>query len=86
MSIYETFATVEDEGRLQVVGVPFASGTEVQITISPKWRDEVEITPPDDEVLAAARERLRELFRTTTGFRNTPRIPREELYDRGRLC
>lgn len=36
MNTYETSATVEDEGRIQVVGVPFAAGTEVQITISLK--------------------------------------------------
>jgi hypothetical protein len=36
MSTYETSATVEEQGRVQVVGVPFAAGTEVQVTISPK--------------------------------------------------
>ena len=36
MNIYETSATVEDQGRVQIVGVPFAAGTQVEITISPK--------------------------------------------------
>ena len=36
MSTFETSATVEDQGRVQVVGVPFAPGTEVEVTISPK--------------------------------------------------
>jgi hypothetical protein len=36
MSIFETSATVQEQGRVQVVGVPFAPGTEVEITISPK--------------------------------------------------
>jgi plasmid stability protein len=40
----------------------------------------------DDGVgLAAARERMEELFRTVTGFRMGPKIPREDLYDRGRV-
>lgn len=84
MNTYETSATVEDQGRVQVVGVPFAAGTEVQITISAKGLD-VETTPLADETLTAARDRVRELLRTIKGFRNSPRIPREELYERGRL-
>ncbi len=36
MSTYETSATVEEQGRVQVVGVPFTAGTQVQVTISPK--------------------------------------------------
>lgn len=39
----------------------------------------------DDELLAAARLRMQELFRTVSGFRDASKIPREELYDRGRL-
>ena len=85
MKTYETSATVEDQGEVRVAGVPFAPGTEVQITISPKLRSENEVTPPEDEALAAARNRMRELFRTIKGFRNSPRIPREELYERGHL-
>ena len=36
MKTYETSATVEDQGRVQVVGVPFAAGTQVEVSISPK--------------------------------------------------
>ena len=36
MKAYETSATVEGEGQLRVAGVPFAPGTEVEVTISPK--------------------------------------------------
>lgn len=36
MNTYETSATVEDKGRVQVAGVPFAPGTEVEVMISPK--------------------------------------------------
>ena len=85
MNTYETSATVEDQGQIRVTGVPFAPGTEVEISISPKLRSEQEVMTPDDEALAASRARMRELFHTITGFRNTPRIPREELYERGRL-
>jgi hypothetical protein len=85
MNTYETSATVEEQGRVILAGVPFAPGTEVEITISPKLRSEDGVTPPDDEALAAWRDRMRELFRTIKGFRNSPRIPREELYERGRF-
>ena len=36
MQTYETSATVEEQGRVQIGGVPFAAGTQVQVTISPK--------------------------------------------------
>jgi hypothetical protein len=85
MRIYETSATVQEQGRVVVAGVPFAPGTEVEITISPKRQAADEVTPADDAALAAARGRMRELFRTIKGFRNSPRIPREELYERGSL-
>ena len=85
MSSFATFATVEEQGRVLVAGVPFAPGNEVEVTISPKVRSEDKPTAPDDKALAASRERMRELFRTIKGFRNSPRIPREELYERGRL-
>ena len=46
---YETSATVEDRGQVRVAGVPFAPGTEVAVTISPRARSGAEPTPPDDE-------------------------------------
>lgn len=36
MDRYETFTTVQDKGEVRVSGVPFAPGTEVEVTISPK--------------------------------------------------
>lgn len=36
MDTYETSATVKDQGRLEVVGVPFAPGTQVEVSISAK--------------------------------------------------
>lgn len=68
-----------------MAGVPFAPGTEVEVTISPKLPSGDRVTPSDDAALAAARDRMRDLFRTIRGFRNSPRIPRKELYERGRL-
>jgi hypothetical protein len=85
MNTYETSATVRDQGEVRVAGVPFAPGTEVEVSISPKVRSENEVTPSEDQAITAARDRMRELFRTIKGFRNSPRIPREELYERGRL-
>lgn len=42
-------------------------------------------TEQEEARLAAARTRMRELFRTVRGFRLSPAIPREELYERGSL-
>jgi hypothetical protein len=36
MSTFETSTTVQPLGDVRVVGVPFAPGTEVEVTISPK--------------------------------------------------
>ena len=85
MNTYETTATVEEQGRVLVAGVPFAPGTEVEVTISPKVRSADEVTPLDEDALAESRDRMRNLFLTVKGFRNLPRIAREELYERGRL-
>ena len=35
MNTYETTATVEDNGQVHVDGVPFAPGTEVEVTLKP---------------------------------------------------
>lgn len=78
MKTYETFATVEDQGRVYVAGVPFAPGTRVEVVISAK-------APTAADDLTAARARMRELFATVKGFRMAPKIGREDLYDRRRL-
>lgn len=44
MNSYETSATVGEQGRILVAGVPFAPGTEVEISISPKRRSADEFT------------------------------------------
>lgn len=85
MKAYETSATVDEQGLVHVRGVPFAPGTEVAVVLSPMRQSGALVTPSDDNALAAARQRMRELFRTTHGFRNSSRIPREELHERGSL-
>jgi hypothetical protein len=85
MNAYETTATVEDHGQVCVAGVPFEKGTEVEVTISVKARSTDDTARSDEEAWAAARQRMRELLGTVKGFRNSPRIPREELYERGRV-
>jgi hypothetical protein len=85
METYETCATVEEHGRVLVAGVPFAPGTTVEVTISPKRQGDNQVTSAPDAALAAARARMQDLFRTVKGFRNSPRIPREDLYERGSL-
>ncbi|HLN27695.1 MAG TPA: hypothetical protein VK395_08115 [Gemmataceae bacterium] len=57
MNIYETSATVEDQGLVQVVGVPFAAGTQVQVTISPKRLSGEEFTAAWRRVCAELRRR-----------------------------
>lgn len=47
MSNFETSATVQEHGRVLVAGVPFAKGTEVEITISPKTRSNEQSATPD---------------------------------------
>jgi hypothetical protein len=94
MNTFETSATVEEHGQVRVAGVPFAPGTEVEATVTPKEHPDTGRGGEDnavhqkvggDAALAAARDRMRELFQMAAGFRNAPRISREELYDRGRV-
>ncbi|MBI4568000.1 MAG: hypothetical protein HY719_06335 [Planctomycetes bacterium] len=82
MKSYETSATVEDHGRVEVVGVPFAAGAPVEVTISPKVNPDESPADADDDAVAQARARMRKLFRAVKGFRLGGKIPREELYDR----
>jgi hypothetical protein len=51
MSAFETSATVQEQGRVLVSGVPFAPGTEVEVTISPKARSEVDSPHPAGEAV-----------------------------------
>jgi hypothetical protein len=57
MNTYETSATVEDQGRVHVVGVPFATGTQVEVTISLKRRSGEEFAAAWRHVCAVLRSR-----------------------------
>jgi hypothetical protein len=75
MSTYERSAIVEENGRILLAGVPFAPGTEVEVTIK----------PAPNGGPAAATDRAARLFAALDRARNTqPVAPlrREELYDR----
>lgn len=87
MNSFETSATVEDQGRVEVTGLPFAPGTQVHVMISaePGQSEMPAPSAEDGRALAEARARMQELFHTVKGFRMAPKIPREELYDRERL-
>jgi hypothetical protein len=78
MNSYETIATVEDHGQLRLAGVPFATGTEVEVTITPTQNG-------GQDIPAAASDRTTRLFAALDKARNTEPIGplcREELYDR----
>ena len=85
MNIYESFGTVDDHGRVQVTGIPFANGTQVQISITALANTGQAKPDTNGAALAAARARIQELCRTVKGFRMAPKISREELYDRRSL-
>jgi len=70
MNTYETSATVEDQGQVHVSGVPFAPGTEVEVTIAPKRRSA--------EQFAAAWQRLCSDLRGRSGLQN---ITDEDIRD-----
>jgi hypothetical protein len=72
MKTYETSATVEEQGRVLVGGVPFAPGTEVEVTISPKRVAAEDFT--------AAWRRVCEELRARSGLRDiTDDDIREEI-------
>lgn len=75
---YETSATVDEQVRVQLAGVPFAPGTQVEVVISPKSGP----AEADGDSASAARARMRELFASVRGFRMAPKIAREDLYER----
>ncbi len=57
MSTYETSATVGEQGRVFVAGVPFAPGTEVEVTITSKRRSAEEFAVAWRRVSAELRSR-----------------------------
>lgn len=81
MNAYETLATVEEHGQVRLLGVPFAQGTEVEVTVREKSRSgaNAEGANPD-----AGRARMKDLFARVRARNTEPVVPlnREDLYDR----
>ena len=79
MNSFETIATVEDQGHIHVAGVPFAAGTEVEVTVREKVA-----APGNGSTAAEPRVRMRDLFARVRARNTEPVGPlcREELYDR----
>ena len=78
MNAFETIATVDEQGQVRLVGLPFAPGAEVEVTIKPTNKGGLAST-------AEASVRAAELFAALDKARNTEpigRLRREELYDR----
>jgi hypothetical protein len=79
--VYETSATVELNGQVRLVGVPFAPGTHVEVIVSPKRNGDA---IPD----ADAADRVNRLFAALDKARNRQSVgglKREDLYDRNVL-
>jgi hypothetical protein len=78
MKTFETSTTVDAQGRVLVAGVPFAPGTEVEVTIKP-------VENGGHAATATASARAAQLFAALDPARNTEPVGplrREELYDR----
>ena len=81
MHTFETTATVEQQGQVRLAGLPFAPGTEVDVTIREKADSDKDRSPGKIE---EAGTRLSEVFARLRA-RNTESVGplrREELYDR----
>ena len=81
MQIFETSATVEQQGQLRVAGVPFAPGTEVEVVVREKVTPAASKPPPSEEEGCVC---LKDLFAGIKA-RNTESVGalrREELYVR----
>ena len=79
MSEYETSTTVDGQGEIHLVGVPFQPGTEVEVAISAK---------KDGNGSTDARHRLGVLLSALDHAHNIVPIGplnRDEFYDRGVL-
>ena len=75
MSSFETSATVREHGQVLIAGVPFAPGTEVEVTIKLAQNGEQ----------PKASDRAARLFAALDQARNSEPVGplhREELYDR----
>lgn len=81
MNTFATTATVEDHGQVRVAGVPFAPGTEVEVTIREKAAADANRPPA---LADEARVRMKDLFARVRARNTEPVGPlrREDLYDR----
>ena len=81
MKTYETLATVEAQGQVRVGGVPFAPGTEVEVTIREKVVGDANRS---EATVKEAPVPMRDLFARVRARNTEPvgRLRREELYDR----
>ncbi|MGH7136767.1 MAG: hypothetical protein ACREHD_13575 [Pirellulales bacterium] len=70
MTSLKTSATVEEQGRVYVAGVPFAPGTEVEVAISPKRGSADDFSP--------AWRRVCTFFRSRPQLQNVTDDIREE--------
>jgi hypothetical protein len=55
MKSFETSTTVQPQGDISIAGVPFAPGTEVEVTISPKRKSAAEFAEAWQRVTAELR-------------------------------
>jgi hypothetical protein len=78
MTAYETSATVEEQGRVLVAGVPFEPGTRVEVTISPIQNG---VVSPNAQA-AARSERLLAALDKARNVNPIGAFDRGELYDR----
>jgi hypothetical protein len=77
MQSFETSATVGDNGQVQLTGLPFPSGTPVEVTVRPAQNGA--------QQTASTTKRVGRLFAALDKARNTESVGplrREELYDR----
>lgn len=81
MNAYETFATVDEHGQVRLVGVPFAQGTEVEVTVREISRSNATVEAMNS---VAGRARMKDLFARVRARNTEPVGPlnREDLYDR----
>jgi hypothetical protein len=80
MNAFEVSVIVGEQGRVLVAGVPFAPGTEVEVTVREKAAD----AHDSSEKLAETPAKMRDLFARVKARNTEPVGPlrREELYDR----
>jgi hypothetical protein len=78
MNAYETTTRVQSDGQVHLTGLPFAPGTEVEVTLKPTLATE-------QGAAVSAAERAAMVFAALDKARNTESVGplrREELYDR----